>query len=419
MRVVVTSFGSSGDFNPLLAIAAALQQRGAAVSFVANPFYGERVRAVGCDFVPAGRHLDIFAALEARADYFLSAAGPVRLWRELIAPSIGEIYPVALDAVRSRGATVVVSHVLSYGGAWAARAAGARSAVVATTPMVWLSRHEPLVFANWRAPRALQSRLTVALRAIGGLMARRPLARLAGALGAPPIADIIRDADLNLGVWPEWFRRPAPDDPPRSHACGFAFDPPHAAPLPAEVEAFLAAGAPPVVVGFGSAASLHAAARYRAVAEACRRIGRRCLLIGRSADVRPDAQTLAVERVPYARVFPAAAAIVHHGGFGTCAEALRAGRPALVTPIAFDQFDSAARLADRGLAHWLRGDPSDVGALAAALAATLGDTALSVAADRTAGTIAIAPDGAAHAAELVAAVGLNAETQSRRVRGDA
>ncbi len=74
MRVVVTSFGSSGDFNPLLAIAAALRQRGDEVSFVANPFYGERVRAVGCDFVPAGRHLDIFAALEARADYFLSAA---------------------------------------------------------------------------------------------------------------------------------------------------------------------------------------------------------------------------------------------------------------------------------------------------------------------------------------------------------
>src|SRR5262249_61288437 len=112
----------------------------------------------------------------------------------------------------------------------------------------------------------------------------------------------------------------------------------------------LAAGDAPVIAGFGSAASLHAAERYRTVADACRQLGRRCLLIGSSADaVTRSPNLMAVPSAPYVRTFPAAAVIVHHGGFGTCAEALRAGRPSLVTPFAFDQFDSAARVEDAGL----------------------------------------------------------------------
>jgi len=95
------------------------------------------------------------------------------------------------------------------------------------------------------------------------------------------------------------------------------------------------------------------------VADACEKLGRRCLLIGASAgEVPPRAATLTVRAARYSSVFPAASVIVHHGGFGTCAEALRAGRPSLVTPIAFDQFDMAARVQDAGLGRGLRGDPT-------------------------------------------------------------
>jgi UDP:flavonoid glycosyltransferase YjiC (YdhE family) len=45
-----------------------------------------------------------------------------------------------------------------------------------------------------------------------------------------------------------------------------------------------------------------------------------------------------------------AAAVVHHGGIGTTAEALRSGRPQLVLPVGGDQPDNAARLARIGAA---------------------------------------------------------------------
>lgn len=403
MKVVVTSFGSAGDFNPLLAIAAGLMRRGADVTFVSNPFYADRVRQTGVRFVGAGARFDLFAALEANPAYFESRAGVLRIWNELAVPSIRDTYPVVLDTLSHTGATAVVSHVLGYGGAWAAAKAGVRSVIVSTTSMVWLSRHEPMVFGNRRVPRAARVWLTLAVRYGGGLVARRPLRRLAAGLGAPAVPDIVRAADCNLGVWPEWFRRRAPDDPPRAEPCGFVFD--HddpSQPLRRDVAEFLAAGEPPVVAGFGSAASLHAAERYRAVAQACARLKRRGLLIGASAGaVTPSADVMAVDAAPYVRVFPAAAAIVHHGGFGTCAEALRAGRPSLVTPFAFDQFDTAARVAERGFGRWLRGDPTDPDTVAEGLRSVLSDPAVANGARHAADEIAAHPDGADRAAELI------------------
>ena len=57
--------------------------------------------------------------------------------------------------------------------------------------------------------------------------------------------------------------------------------------------------------------------------------------------------------LPYARIFPRAAAIVHQGGIGTTAQALRAGRPTLVVPFAHDQFDNAARVTRLGCGRTL------------------------------------------------------------------
>jgi rhamnosyltransferase subunit B len=404
MHVVVTSFGSDGDFNPLLAIAGALVRRGVTVTFVANPFYEQRVTSTGSRFVGAGKFLDIFAVLRGNPRYLNTVRGGVAVWKELAVPSIGDVYPVVRDTVQSVGATAVVSHVLSFGGVWAAVKTGVRNVVVTTTTSAWLSRHQPMVFANWRAPRLLQGALTVGLRGMSNLVLRRALRRLASDVGAPVMPGGVPTADLNLGVWPDWFRPPAPDDPPQAQLCGFVYD--GAGPwqsIPAHIESFLAAGDAPVVVGFGSAASLFAAERYRLVAEACARVGRRCVLIGPSAEsVTPSANVLVVRSAPYARLFPAACVVVHHGGFGTCAEALRAGQPSLVTPFAFDQYDTAARVHDAGLGRWLVGKAGNAGAVAAELDALLHDTAVRTAARAAAARIAAAPDGADRAAELIA-----------------
>jgi rhamnosyltransferase subunit B len=402
MNVVVTSFGSDGDFNPLLAIAGALVRRGVAVTFVANPFYERRIKSTGSCFIGAGKFFDVFAALEANPGYFRTSAGVAAIWRDLIVPSVRAIYPAVRDTVRKISAKVVVSHVISYGGAWAAAETGVASVIVTTAPSAWLSRHQPTVFGNWRTPRILQGPMTMAMRGMTAIVFRRALRKLAIEIGAP-VVDNMRCAAANLGVWPEWFRPAVPDDPPRAHMCGFVLDRHTSQPLPSNVESFLAWGEAPIVAGFGSAASLHAADRYRAIAKACEKLGRRCVLIGPSAEgVAPAPNTMTIAAAPYTKVFSAASVIVHHGGFGTCGEALRAGKPSLIMPFAFDQFDTAARLHDAGLGRWLRGKANSAEVIAAALDSILRNASLASAAQAAATKIATAPNGDDLAAELIA-----------------
>ena len=140
------------------------------MTFVANPFYQQRVERSGSRFVSAGSYLDLFAALEANPRYLRIGTGAVAIWKELVAPSIRDTYPVVRDAVGATGASAVVSHVLSYGGVWAGdRDRGPELTVVTTTASAWLSRHQPMVFANSACPprRAVQGALSVALRRLG------------------------------------------------------------------------------------------------------------------------------------------------------------------------------------------------------------------------------------------------------------
>jgi UDP:flavonoid glycosyltransferase YjiC (YdhE family) len=57
----------------------------------------------------------------------------------------------------------------------------------------------------------------------------------------------------------------------------------------------------------------------------------------------------AFDYAPFSELFPRAAVIVHHGGIGTTGLAMRAGRPMLVMPSAWDQPDHAERVSRLGL----------------------------------------------------------------------
>jgi vancomycin aglycone glucosyltransferase len=172
-------------------------------------------------------------------------------------------------------------------------------------------------------------------------------------------------------------------------------------PLPDDLEAFLAAGAPPVYVGFGSMA-MHAAGDVARVAvEAVRAHGRRVLL-GRGwaglapIDERDDC--FLVGEVNHQALFGRVAAVVHHGGAGTTTAAALAGAPQVVVPQIADQPFWAARVAELGIGAAHDGPAPTVDSLSAALTTALTPETLGRA--RTvAGTIR--PDGAAVAARLL------------------
>jgi sterol 3beta-glucosyltransferase/vancomycin aglycone glucosyltransferase len=186
--------------------------------------------------------------------------------------------------------------------------------------------------------------------------------RLRRRLGLPPDHDTLRQSwvsdRLNLIATSPSLCPPPVDWGSQHVMCGFLDRAagPGSEPLPADIEAFIAAGAAPVYLTFGSMMALSDAYRRETAAllrEAARLAGVRAIIQVPGADPAEfpsGPNCLIVPRAPYARVFPRCALVVHHGGAGTTQTALRAGVPALIVAHIADQFFWGAHLAKLGAA---------------------------------------------------------------------
>ena len=109
---------------------------------------------------------------------------------------------------------------------------------------------------------------------------------------------------------------------------------------PAALVDFLAAGPPPIYVGFGSMPAVDADRTASVVLAALRRARVRAVLAkgwGALAKATADNAVHVVDSAPHDWLFPRCGAVVHHGGAGTTHEGLRWGRPTLVCPVFGDQ----------------------------------------------------------------------------------
>jgi UDP:flavonoid glycosyltransferase YjiC (YdhE family) len=201
-----------------------------------------------------------------------------------------------------------------------------------------------------------------------------PLNAWRSELGLPPISRIfqswINSPQRILGFFPDWFAPPQPDWPPQLRLTGFTLSDRSCAPATlgaaaeadtaahaenAALEMFLASGDPPLVFTPGSA-NRHAERFFRAAVDAAVRMGHRTVLVSSYREHVPADLPDIVHHAPYATfatLFPRAAAVVHHGGIGTCAQGLAGGAPQLTMPMGFDQPDNALRLKRLGVGESL------------------------------------------------------------------
>ena len=180
-------------------------------------------------------------------------------------------------------------------------------------------------------------------------------------LGLPPVRGIMRDwwnsPQCVIGLFPPWFAPPQADWPKQVRLTSFPlWDERGVTALPPGLEAFLAAGSPPIVFTPGSA-MLHGHAFFEAALDACRRLDRRGLFLTRYPEQLPaqlPSDVAHFDWAPFSQVLPSCAAIVHHGGVGTSAQGLAAGIPHLVMPMSHDQPDNAARLTRLGVGRGIQ-----------------------------------------------------------------
>ena len=354
-HVLVVAVGTAGDLYPFLRIARELVDRGHRVTLLSLAPHAAAAAAVGVPFHALGTEAQYRETLD-HPDVWHPRKGFGVLWRGMLAGA--DALPDYVAGLPADEPLAMLAHPLALTGAALARARrpGLRIVAAWLAPTNLRTVHDPMTYGplpmpRW-VPRAWRHWLwrrvdaaiidPVAVADINALHAR---------FGLAPIRHFIDHLqsvpDAHLTLFPPWFT-PTPPDWPRPLAEGVfpLFDPTPAAALPAELEAFLRAGDAPLVFTPGSGNRQAARWLARAV-QAAQRLGRRAVLLTPHRAQVPDALPpgmLWLPYVPLALLLPRAAALVHHGGIGTTAEALRAGTPQVIVPLAYDQFDNASRV---------------------------------------------------------------------------
>lgn len=147
---------------------------------------------------------------------------------------------------------------------------------------------------------------------------------------------------------------PAQLDYPESvNTTGFWFLPTNGECTPSELLKFLDAGEAPVCISFGSFASGNPRRTTRIMTDAIKQAQVRAIIVGGWGGVEPDildTDVFYTREAPFDQLFSRASAVVHHGGAGTTALALAAGRPQVLCPFIYDQNFYAERVHQLGLA---------------------------------------------------------------------
>jgi vancomycin aglycone glucosyltransferase len=342
VRVLLSTYGSRGDVEPLVALAVQLRALGAEVRMCAPPD-------------------DEFTQLLAREGVPLVAfEKPWRSWER--PPTAGERQQRVADFIAAQYETV-------------AEAAAGCDVVVATAMSQFVG---PSLAQDLGIPYRYVLFCPDVLDGLDGQgfdeLFGEPVNVHRASIGLPPVGNVgefmftaqpLLAADPILGPW----RGQEGFDVRQTGAWIL----PDERPLPAELLTFLDAGEPPVYLGFGSMRTVGADSARTAV-EAIRAQDRR-VIIGRGwaglTPVDDQDDCLVIGEVNQQRLFERVAAVVHHGGAGTTTTAARAGAPQLVVPQAGDQLYWARRVAELGIGAAHDGPTPTVQSLAGALRAVL------------------------------------------------
>jgi vancomycin aglycone glucosyltransferase len=353
MRVLLSTIGSRGDVQPLVALASHLKARGEDALLCAPPDFRDWIESLGIHFVPIGPEVRQVAA--SRPIAASRAPLPPDARRQMAEATVATQFET-LTAAAQGCDVIVAATALQIAARSVAETMGISYVFAAYSATVLPSPHHPppaLPPVPGQTPpetndnRELWARDTARFNDLFGqaLNARR------AALGLSPVGDVRSHmftdrpwlaADPTLGPWP--------DSADAGVIQTGAWILPDERPLSPELQTFLEHGEPPIYFGFGSSRAPQDLGP--ALLQAARALGRRAIVSRGWFDVslvddEPDC--LSIGEVNVHALFPRVAAVVHHGGAGTTTAAAVAGAPQVAVSDHYDQHYWAGQIQRLGI----------------------------------------------------------------------
>ena len=384
--IAFVAYGSYGDIYPLLAIAQVMQRDGHDVVFIANAYFADTIRRAAIAYEEAGTCAEQIAARETTNNSGETFAGAMMRYDNLIGCNYARV-ALIIEKLRCAGKRLlIVTHgrmspafpiceqhnipvVMTYYAPTQIpdnredyvlyRTSFGRSA--------WFARHVryPLHQIKSRIYRTPFKRYSEWRQQAGYAPVPNPgWWLLRNILTGKGIVTRPRDQVVaELALLPQWFADPIGNDISHLQFTGFVF---HEDQSPANnrlVDDFIATHGSPIVFTPGTAVE-DAVAFCGAIVETCRLLNAPAIVLSRYVATTltefdfsaAGVSVLALDHVDLGYLLPKSRLLVHHGGIGTLAQAIRAGIPQIVRPRMYDQPNNGLRVVLNGVGGMLYGD---------------------------------------------------------------
>jgi sterol 3beta-glucosyltransferase len=352
MKIVLVTAGSRGDVQPYVALGRGLQRNGHKVTMVTDPSFADLARSGGLDF--AGTQIITQEVMQTELKAMGGSPWKLTRWMErnfkpLAKGFFQDVYDI------SAGADAILYSTLAFVGFHVAQARKIPPLAVYTVPITptrYFPNPSAAIPPAWLPLAGLYnygSMWAANLGFIALIYSTVNEGRLRLGLHAAPWQAYARLATAPIPILYGYSSLVLPKPPDWGdwlHVCGYwTMEAPNTWEPPGDLTAFLEAGSAPVYVGFGSMVDQEAARATEIVIQALQLAGQRGILLGGWAGLGraglrggslPET-IFQIDTVPHSWLFPRVSAVVHHGGAGTTAAGLRAGKPSLVVPYFADQ----------------------------------------------------------------------------------
>lgn len=360
-HIVIYAMGTAGDVDPMAALGMALTQHGYKVGFLTNDYFEPVVRASGCEFMSVGT-VDQYhkgnsvAAWERdnRADNFQFYHAPA------FEPSFRFV-----QALAKQPNVLLITLGNQNGAAIAAEQYGIPYVYCMLSPNVIFSAEKPPAPMSWVFPKRLPKFI------LRFLLRRYQKVRFNSFYKQAYVADHMEirkkldclpkytpssNALLQIGFFPEWFGMPAMDWPSKIEMVGFPLNNRSSAESQQEFDHFLRQNGAPIIFTTGTGVK-DVETLFRQGRKICEALQQPGIFVGGGDGavefLEGSAWCSHMSYLDFEYAFPKSQAIIHHGGIGTTAQAIKAGIPQLIRPLKYDQPDNADRIYRLGLGTYV------------------------------------------------------------------
>ena len=367
-EIIIIATGTKGDIHPLLGIAIELEKQNYQVTFLANDIYQAFVEAHMITFVSIGTKEQYELAYGSNSDWDFSLEFVNNVFKNYHGPMFKPAYYFVKEKFIQNSNLLIISKCTLNGARAAADELFIPSVLVSLSPHMIPSNISPAAPLCWSLPKWypkwLKTKLYKKIQKKGDQIfetqgAINALNKIRADLSLKPIKNYGQRTHhneyLHLGLFPEWFAQRPADWPSTLKLVGFPLFDGVTKALPQDLTEFIETYGKPIVftpgTGVGDVDNFFTEGQ-----KICNALNVPGVFIGGKLNYKLKFSQANCLQVPYADfslLLPLCSLIVHHGGMGTLAQAIKAGIPQIIRPLAYDQPDNANKISQLGIGEYV------------------------------------------------------------------